>query len=191
MDNTYYNYYDVDGQFGQPEMTQITRLPRQTFSTESPKVSKKSKKIGKSKEKEIGKSSKNKRKSVGLPQSEDTQSIGSAGSQQSVESFDITVKVKSEEDMNYEALLEKLYQWMKFRMTVNNHLAEDSLSQSYSHLPGLSRTQQEYLLGRPSIYRYAITEDQGTTLDETEFINFGMPRAKATLSSIAQIPDYE
>ena len=66
-----------------------------------------------------------------------------------------------------------------WRIGVNNRLLTDILTNSFTHIPSMSDRDVASILSKPGIYSYGIAEDQATSLDENEFLNFGIPRVQA------------
>ena len=74
---------------------------------------------------------------------------------------------------------------MNWRTRVNQEIAKDLLSKTYHDIDSMNQGQTMILLSKQGIYQYGITVDQATTLAETDFLNFGLPRARLTREPIS------
>lgn len=73
---------------------------------------------------------------------------------------------------------------MNWRTRVNQEIAKDLLSKTYHDIDSMNQNQTVILLSKEGIYQFGITVDQATSLAETDFLNFGLPRARLTREPI-------
>jgi len=59
------------------------------------------------------------------------------------------------------------------------------LSQSYHDIGSMQTEKLLQILSRPGVYRYGIIEDCSTSLNEQDFINFGIPRVTLEYSRLS------
>jgi len=102
-----------------------------------------------------------------------------------IKSFNFYVYSVLQSELKEVNSIQQIFLWIKWRTEVNKNLAHDLLSQSYHDIGSMQTEKLLQILSRPGVYRYGIIEDCSTSLNEQDFINFGIPRVTLEYSRLS------